>query len=117
MTKRTGWPSTSRHDRGYGWEWDQLRLQVLKRDAGLCHCQRCQGGKVFTKIATEVHHVVSREDAARRGWTKEQTEAMSNLQAINSECHKRETAAAQGRELKAKQRIGIDGYPIDQGKP
>jgi len=54
--------------------------------------------------ATEVDHIIPK---AKGG-----TDDMSNLQAINKECHKKKTAREQGRTLKPKQTIGIDGFPI-----
>jgi hypothetical protein len=44
--------------------------------------------------------------------TTAQTDAPSNLQAVNRECHKRITMAEQGKILRPKIIIGIDGYPI-----
>lgn len=114
--KKTGWPTTSRQSRGYGAEWDKTRLRILRRDGGLCQCDRCKGGQVRLLIATEVHHVVSKADGARRGWTQQQIDADSNLAAINKDCHKRETAAEQGRQLKAKMTPGADGWPVEVRK-
>lgn len=95
------WPTESRHARGYGSEWDRIRLQVLRRDNGLCMCSRCQGGKLRVTQASEVHHIKAKADGG--------TDNMSNLQAINAECHKREDARNQGKMIKP--RIGIDGFP------
>ena len=112
MTKKvTGWSTTSRHERGYGYEWDKIRLLILERDAGNCQCPECLGGAKRIRKAREVHHIVSKAEAKRRGWTEEQIDAPSNLQAVNVECHKRMTAAEQGRTLKAKVVIGSDGWP------
>ena len=97
------WPTTSRQSRGYDADWNRVRLLVLRRDYGLCQCDQCQGGAIRLRVATEVHHVISK---ARGG-----TDAESNLIAISNDCHKRETAAEQGRTLKPKVRIGLDGWP------
>ena len=104
VTKKTGWPNESRHKRGYGSAWDKIRLIVLKRDNGLCQCSKCQGGKIRVTPATEVDHIIPK---AKGG-----TDDMSNLQAINKECHKKKTAREQGRTLKQKTAIGTDGYPV-----
>ena len=32
----------SRHVRGYGTEWDKLRLRILQRDQWLCQCKDCK---------------------------------------------------------------------------
>ena len=101
--KKTGWSKESRQSRGYGAQWDKLRLIVLQRDCGLCQCQECKRAGKITR-ASEVHHIISK---AKGG-----TDNMDNLQAINSECHKRETAAEQGRELKERRVIGLDGFPV-----
>ena len=97
------WSTVSRHKRGYGSVWDKIRVIVLKRDNGLCQCDECQGVKVMLTPANEVHHIISK---AKGG-----TDDLCNLQAINKECHKRETAAHQGRILKPRVTIGKDGWP------
>lgn len=118
MTMKTsGWPTTSRHERGYGTEWSKLRLDILRRDNGLCQCEQCKGGQIRVRIATEVHHIVSKAKAETLGWTKAQTDDPSNLSAINRDCHKRETAKEQGRQLVFRPRIGIDGYPVEKSAP
>ena len=98
------WSTLSRHERGYGKEWTRTRLRILKRDNGLCQCSECAGGQLRITVATEVHHI---KPKARGG-----TDDMDNLQAINRECHQRETAAEQGRTLKAKVAIADDGWPV-----
>lgn len=102
--KLTGWPTTSRQSRGYDAQWDKVRRTVLQRDCGLCQCAQCQGGRLRIASATEVHHIIARADGG--------TNEMDNLQAINTACHKRETAAAQGRTIRPAIVIGIDGYPL-----
>lgn len=106
------WSKTSRHQRGYGTDWDKKRAVVLRRDNGLCQCVECRGGKLRVTTANEVHHVVSKAQAALRGWTSEQTESMDNLISINADCHKRETMAEQGKTLKPSVTIGLDGWPV-----
>lgn len=105
------WSKLSRHERGYGKEWNKKRIIVLKRDNGLCQCDACKGGKLRVTSATEVHHVVSKARARLRGWSTEQTEGMDNLISINKDCHKRETMAEQGKTLKSVITIGLDGWP------
>lgn len=102
--KKSNWSTESRHKRGYGSAWTKIRKRILKRDNGLCQCNECQGGKVRITPANEVHHIISK---AKGG-----TDDDSNLQAINNECHKRETAADQGKLLKPKATIGLDGWPV-----
>ena len=97
------WSKESRQRRGYGAEWDRIRLQVLKRACGLCECPHCQGGKLRVTIATEAHHIKAQAAGG--------TDDMTNLQAINSDCHKREDAANRGHMLKPRVLIGLDGFP------
>jgi len=103
MSKSTGWSKVSRHKRGYGSDWDKIRMSVLKRDNGLCQCDRCGGGRIRLTAANEVDHIVPK--------VKGGTDDLSNLQAINSECHRIKTTEENGREYKQKAKIGIDGYP------
>jgi 5-methylcytosine-specific restriction enzyme A len=51
-----------------------------------------------------VHHVLSKANGGK--------DTHDNLIAINTECHKRITAAEQGKTLKNKVRTGLDGYPL-----
>ena len=107
------WPTTSRQSRGYGAEWDRVRKAVLERDGYLCRCRHCKA-EGRTTLATEVDHVVSKAEAKRRGWAQRQTDDPSNLQAINSDCHKRKTIEEQGGGLKPRVRIGLDGFPTER---
>lgn len=109
MKKQSNWPRTSRHSRGYGVEWDKLRATILDRDRHLCQCHQCKKLKRNFE-ATEVHHIISKAEGKKRGWTIAQIDHPSNLQSINKNCHKRETAAEQNRTLIRK---GVD----DEGWP
>lgn len=80
------------HQRGYGYAWSKLRLVILRRDNGLCQCPECQGGRLRLTPANQVHHIVGRTEAKRRGWTPEEIDHPSNLQAVNQKCHDRITA-------------------------
>lgn len=94
------WPTTSRHERGYGTAWEKLRKRILARDKHLCQpCRR--KGKYHS--ATHVDHIVSKANGG--------TDDEGNLQAINSECHKAKTAEENG--AKPKIAIGDDGWPTD----
>ncbi|MGA4504458.1 HNH endonuclease [Citrobacter portucalensis] len=44
----------TRHQRGYGSQWDMLRKRILKRDKGLCQDHLRQG---LTKQASCVDHI------------------------------------------------------------
>ena len=113
MSFKSNWPTTSRHERGYGYAWDMQRKRILARDNGLC--QPClKRGRIH--IGTEVDHIISRAIARAHGWTEAETETDDNLQTINTQCHKLKTEAEQGRISKPKATIGLDGYPVDNRK-
>ena len=111
---RSNWPTESRHKRGYGAEWDKVRKLVLRRDGHLCQCRHCKA-EGRTTIATEVDHIVSRANAQALGWSKARAEHPDNLQAINSDCHAIKTQEEQGKTVKPKRIIGLDGFPISDG--
>jgi 5-methylcytosine-specific restriction protein A len=70
----------SRHERGYGTEWDKLREVILKRDE--YQCQACKRRGWLT-AAREVDHIVPREDGGG--------EEPSNLQSLCKPCHAEKT--------------------------
>ncbi|MCC8381544.1 HNH endonuclease [Xenorhabdus sp. PB30.3] len=81
----TGWQyhqqGRSRHERGYGSQWDKLKTRVKQRDNFLCqHCLR--QGRVVT--GTTVDHI---QPKAHGG-----TDALSNLQLLCEACHRQKTA-------------------------
>lgn len=80
----------SRHQRDYGWEWEQARERIMLRDHGLC--QPCAKRQHVT-AAYAVDHIVSRAEARSLGWTKAQTEDDANLQAICDPCHRTKTSS------------------------
>lgn len=63
-------------ERGYGWEWQQIRQFILRRDRYLC--QICK-----LRTANEVDHIIEK---AKGG-----TDAPDNLQALCHSCHKAKT--------------------------
>jgi 5-methylcytosine-specific restriction protein A len=79
--------------RGYGYAWQQTRERILSRDCGLCQIK----GPTCRFIACEVDHKVSKAQARAQGWTSEQIEADSNLQAACQSCHKAKTAGERTR--------------------
>lgn len=98
------WSKESRHKRGYGTVWDKLRIIVLRRDNGLCQCPDCQGGKVRLLPAHEVDHIKPKAEGG--------TDDMSNLRAVNRDCHKKLTLLQKGH--KPRPVIGADGWPTHQ---
>lgn len=110
------WPNVSRHQRGYGADWDKKRRAVLQRDERLCRCEDCRtNGRI--KVATEVDHIVSRAKAKMLGWTDVQVDDMSNLQSINSECHKKKTQEEVGNRIDERRTaiVGADGWRVRAG--
>ena len=94
-TTQTGWSAPERgdrHQRGYGYAWEKLRLTILQRDCGLCQCPDCLGGRLRLTPANEVHHIVGKAEARQRGWTPAEIDHPSNLQAVSRECHARITS-------------------------
>lgn len=113
---RKAWQHDNRtsSDRGYGYAWQQLRIKILARDAGLCQCPDCLGGVKRVTPATEVDHIVSKARAERMGWSREQVDAQSNLRAVNRDCHKRLTMIDQGRTPADHPRFDSSGRVIWQ---
>lgn len=107
--RKTGWSTVSRHLRGYDSAWIKTRKRILQRDCGICQPCKRNG---YIHPGTEVDHIVSKAEGKRLGWAQSRIECDANLQAINTECHKAKTAAEQGRTLKPKVRIGVDGWPV-----
>lgn len=102
------WSKESSHARGYGAAWRKLRLHILARDCYLCQCDECAKRQV-PLAANEVNHKVPKAEAKRLGWTQDQIDDPSNLEAVNPECHERITREQKG--IKPKRRIGPDGWP------
>jgi 5-methylcytosine-specific restriction protein A len=105
------WSKESRHTRGYGTAWDKLRLRILERDMHLCQCAEC-AKRLVPLPATEVNHKTSKAEAKRLRWTEAQIDDPSNLEAINTDCHKRVTKEQQGYTLRPKVTTGADGWPV-----
>lgn len=104
------WGKESRQARGYGAAWDKVRKFVMERDKGLCQPSLRKG---LIVRATEVDHIVSKARAKQLGWSQARIDHPDNLQAISSEEHKRKTKEEVGAQYKPKQKIGLDGYPIE----
>jgi len=68
-----------------GRPWRRIREQVLRRDRFLCQCPDCITAAV-PKPADEVDHISNERDAFGR-----LDDDLSNLRAVNSECHRRIT--------------------------
>jgi 5-methylcytosine-specific restriction protein A len=106
------WSNRSRQARGYGKEWQRVRLLVLQRDCGLCQCPDCRGGADGGRLtlATEVDHIIPKAQATRLGWTQEQMDDMGNLRSVAHACHVKLTEQQQGKNIRPQ--IGLDGWPL-----
>jgi len=71
----------NRHQRGYGSDWEKLRVVVLTIDKHLCRQHKAQG---IIKAATHVDHI---KPKAQGG-----TDEVSNLQSLCVDCHMKKTA-------------------------
>lgn len=78
--KGSRWSKKSRHERGYGTEWDRLRNIVLGRDMHLC--QVCLAAGVY-RPGSQVDHIKPKSQGG--------TDDIENLQSICKECHKEKT--------------------------
>lgn len=72
----------TRHERGYGTDWDKRRLRILKRDNGLC--QECLRNGVLTAVGGRPYtaycdHIVPKTEGG--------TDDDSNLQTLCRACH------------------------------
>lgn len=95
----------SRHERGYGAEWDKLRKQVLHRDNYLC--QGClQEGRLTPLCVKPRDHAVDHIMPKAKGGT----DAAVNLQSLCAPCHDRKTARDEGRRVRRV--FGQDGWPL-----
>jgi 5-methylcytosine-specific restriction protein A len=101
----------TRHERGYGSAWVQLRKRILARDGGLCvPCSRNH----HVTLATAVDHIQAKELGG--------SDAEENLQSICSACHQTKTSAEALSARGAAQRIApaacsADGIPTDPRHP
>lgn len=86
-------------ERGYGTAWRRLRQVVLTRDRHMC--QACLAKGRFTP-ATEVDHVIPK---AKGG-----TDALDNLAALCTPCHREKTTRDSGG--KPRPTFGHDGWPV-----
>lgn len=85
-----GWKPDSqrgnRHERGYGYAWEQLRERIMLRDHGLC--QPCKDNGHVTR-ADQVDHKTPKAHGG--------TDDESNLQAICTPCHRAKTSSESRR--------------------
>jgi 5-methylcytosine-specific restriction protein A len=98
--KSLDWQSdrrASRHERGYGSEWDKKRAAVLEAARGLCQCEECRGGQLRVRAASQVDHKVSKAEWLLLHGSLHGVDDDANLQAINTVCHRKKTDADRAR--------------------
>lgn len=83
--KHLGWENhqagRTRHQRGYGTNWDKIKARIIKRDSYLCQPHKRAG---YIIPATEVDHIIPKAHGG--------TDADSNLEGTCNACHKTKTA-------------------------
>ena len=102
--KRSNWDTSSK-DRGYGYAWQKLRDQVIRREGGWCRVCRDEGRLVH---GNQCDHV---KPKAQGG-----TDALSNLQLLCKRHHDIKSLKDRGYEHKPKG-ADEDGMPTDRGHP
>lgn len=76
----------TRHQRGYGTNWEKLRLTILRRDNGLC--QECLRNGILKAVGDKPYsafcdHIVPKAEGG--------TDDESNLQTLCRTCHTAKT--------------------------
>lgn len=105
------WSKESRQSRGYGPEWEKVRVKVIARAKGMCE-QCARKGRVAA--GRDVDHIVSRAKARAMRWSHARTEHPNNLQYLCPTCHAEKTAEETGRTYREpRPTIGLDGWAIE----
>ena len=102
----TSWRTDKRKtaDRGYGGRWQRLSRQFL-RQAENALCVMCQA-EGQTRQAEVVDHVIPHKGDETLFWDQ------TNWQGLCKPHHSRDKQAEE-RGFRKRQRIGVDGYPIE----
>lgn len=96
------WSKTSRQSRGYGKQWDRLRIETLEQDGYLCRMCKAKG---LLTPATDVDHITPK---AKGG-----TDDASNRQSLCKPCHKAKTITENGGTPRLSVGFDSSGLPID----
>lgn len=94
---------TSSTARGYNYRWQKARETFLKRAENVL-CRKCSERGLVT-IATVVDHIIPHKQDQALFWDSK------NWQPLCAPCHNRDKQAEE-RGGKAKQPIGLDGWPV-----
>lgn len=70
----------SRHERGYGTEWEKLRKRILERDSNLCQQHLSEG---LVVVGNQVDHTIPKSQGG--------TDHESNLKTLCEACHRAKT--------------------------
>ncbi len=89
----------SRHERGYGSEWDKRRERILVRDKGLC--QECLRQGIVTAVGHRPYtaycdHIIPKAEGG--------TDDDDNLQTLCRTCHKAKTDDEKARGVARRHR-------------
>lgn len=99
--KKSNWSEKSRHERGYGKEWDRLRKVVILRDKGLCQPCREEGRATPANI---VDHILNKASGG--------TDDLSNLRVICRAHHDAKTIAERGHQPRQRAKFNQDGSVV-----
>ena len=101
MSQPGGWQGQrgTTTERGYGWRWQKLRVQILKRDGYLCTACIERGRPT---PATDVDHIKPKANGG--------SDEPDNLTSMCKPCHEAKSARDKGHT--PKQTIGQDGWPM-----
>ena len=91
-------------ERGYGYQWQKLRKNILARDDYLC--VMCLQRGILTP-ATDVDHIVQKADGGTDDW--------DNLQSLCKDCHKDKTVRDNGGIPRTG--CSLTGEPVDSNDP
>ena len=93
--------SQSRHERGYGWNWEKLRSLVLSSDP---FCRQCAAHGIV-EIATTVDHIIPKSAGG--------DDDTDNLQPLCAACHRDKTV----REVRGRLRRSTIPVTVVAGPP
>lgn len=99
------WPTTSRHQRGYGTAHDKMRALLIRT---VITCEECdRNGR--TKLGTIADHI----KPLANGGTGER----SNYQLLCKDCSDAKTLADKGQQARPKAGVDASGRPTDPAHP
>ena len=103
--RAVAWPTTSRHDRGYGTAHDKMRRHLIRTVVTCEECER-QGRVTVGTIADHIKPLA-------KGGTGDR----SNYQLLCQPCSDAKSLADKGQTAKPRGGVGRDGRPTDAAHP